>query len=84
VAGSRPAPGRRRPGRVGGHYLPCFAARDVGDVALDRGDHRAARDILADLDESAAAIDAAGTTTYTAEAARRHQRLTGLTARSPS
>jgi tetratricopeptide (TPR) repeat protein len=65
-------------GRIGGHNRPYYAARVAVDVALDRGDHAAAREFLASLDEHARAMDAAtGTTTYTGEAARRHQRLAG-------
>jgi tetratricopeptide (TPR) repeat protein len=68
-------------GRVGGHYRPYYAARTATEIALDRGDHAAAREILASLNEHARAMDAAtGTTAYTAyatEASRRRKRLTG-------
>jgi tetratricopeptide (TPR) repeat protein len=66
-------------GRIGGHYRPYFATREAADIALDRGDHAAAQEIVADLDEHARAMDTAtGTTIYTTETALRHQRLTEL------
>jgi tetratricopeptide (TPR) repeat protein len=66
-------------GRIGGHYRPYFATRVAADIALDRGDHAAAQELVADLDEYARAMDAAtGTAIYTTETARRHQRLTEL------
>jgi hypothetical protein len=66
-------------GRIGGRYKPYYAARTAADIALDRGDLAAAREFLADLDEHARAMDTAtGLTAYTADVARRHQRLTEL------
>jgi tetratricopeptide (TPR) repeat protein len=66
-------------GRIGGHYRPYYAARTAADIALDRGDLAAAREILADLDEHARAMDTAtGLTAYTASAAQCHQRLAEL------
>ena len=66
-------------GRIGGHYRPYYAARTAVDIALDRSDLPAAKRLLGDLDEHAAALDAAtGTTRYTGETARRHQRLADL------
>jgi tetratricopeptide (TPR) repeat protein len=71
-------------GRIGGHYRAYYAARDAADVALDRGDHSTAHDLLADLDQHAQAMDTAtASATYTTETARRHERLAKLTARSP-
>ena len=66
-------------GRIGGHYRPYYAARTAVDIALDRSDLPTAKRLLGDLDEHAAALDAAtGTTRYTGETARRHQRLADL------
>jgi tetratricopeptide (TPR) repeat protein len=68
-------------GRVGGHTRPYYAARTAADVALDRGDHAAAREFLASLDEHARALDAAtGNTTFSAETATRRRRLAELDA----
>jgi tetratricopeptide (TPR) repeat protein len=75
-------------GRIGGHYRPYFATRDAVDVALDRGDLATARDLLADLDRHATAMDTATCTTiHTGEAAQRRQllaRLKGATRRRAS
>ena len=66
-------------GRVGGHYRPYYATRTAVDVALDRGDLPAARQLLGELDEHAAAMDASrGTTSYTSETAQRRQRLASI------
>ena len=63
-------------GRIGGHNQPYYAARAAVDIALDRSDLPAAKRLLGELDEHAAALNAAtGTTRYTGETARRHQRL---------
>jgi tetratricopeptide (TPR) repeat protein len=68
-------------GRIGGHYRPYYAALTATDIALDRADHAAAQQILADLDEHARAMDSVtGSTTHTAEAAHRHERLDELIA----
>jgi tetratricopeptide (TPR) repeat protein len=66
-------------GRIGGHHAPYYAVRIAVDVALDRADLPAARQLLAEMEEHAAALDTTtGTTTYTKETARRHQRLADL------
>ena len=66
-------------GRVGGHHRPYYAARTAVDIALDRSDLPAAKRLLGELHEHAAALDAAtGTTRYTGETARCHQRLADL------
>jgi tetratricopeptide (TPR) repeat protein len=63
-------------GRIGGHYRPYFATRLAVDVALDRSDLATAQRLLGSLDEHARALDAGTSTTrWTAETARRHQRL---------
>jgi tetratricopeptide (TPR) repeat protein len=63
-------------GRVGGHTALYFATRKAVDIALDRGDLTTAKQLLGEMDEHAAALDAArGTTTIGRETARRHQRL---------
>jgi len=71
-------------GRIGRHRRPYYAARMAVDVALDRADLPAARRLLEELDEHAAALDAdTGTTIYTRETAQRRQRLTELEKTSP-
>ena len=66
-------------GRIGGHYRRYYAARMAADVALDRADLAAARQLLKELDEHAAALDAdTGGTIYASETAQRRQRLTEL------
>jgi tetratricopeptide (TPR) repeat protein len=66
-------------GRIGERYRLYPAVRDAVDVALDRGDVDTARGLLADLDDHAAALDAAaGTTTRTDEAAERNRRFAKL------
>jgi len=71
-------------GRVGGHNSPYYAVRAAVDIALDRADLAAAKRLLGELDEHAAALDATtGTTTRTSETAQRHQRLTGLETAPP-
>jgi len=69
-------------GRVGGHLRPYYAVREAADIALDREDLAAVDQLLGELYEHATALDTTtGTTTYTGETARRHQRLAALTAR---
>jgi tetratricopeptide (TPR) repeat protein len=71
-------------GRIGGHYRPYYAARTAADIALDRGDLDTARQLLAELDEHAKALDTdTATTTWTSETARRHQRLADLATPHP-
>jgi tetratricopeptide (TPR) repeat protein len=71
-------------GRIGGHHRPYYAAREAVDIALDRADLAAAKRLLGELDEHAAALDATtGTTTRTSQNARRHQRLAELETASP-
>jgi tetratricopeptide (TPR) repeat protein len=71
-------------GRIGGHYRPFYAARMAADVALDRGDLAAARRLVAELDEHAAALDAdGGTTSFGSEAAQRRHGLARLEETAP-
>jgi tetratricopeptide (TPR) repeat protein len=71
-------------GRVGGHERPFFAARVAADIALDRADLAAARQLISELDEHAAARDAAaGTDTRVGEAVERRQRLATLEETAP-
>jgi tetratricopeptide (TPR) repeat protein len=63
-------------GRVGGHTRPYYATRTAVDAALDRADLATAKRLLGEMEEHAAALDAAtGTTTMTDETARRRLRL---------
>jgi len=58
-------------GRVGGLYRPYEAALMAVDIALDRGDLAAAEQLLAEIDDHAAALDAGtGTTTRAKEGGR--------------
>ncbi|GAA4440489.1 hypothetical protein [Phytohabitans houttuyneae] len=67
--------------RVGGHYRPYYATKTAVDIALDRGELDTARQLLADLDKHAAALDAAaGSTTRADDTAYRHRRLARLAA----
>jgi tetratricopeptide (TPR) repeat protein len=71
-------------GRIGGHYDPYYAARTAADVALDRGDLTAARRLVEELSEHAAALDAdIGSTAYANETARRRRRLIDLEKTTP-
>ena len=66
-------------GRVGGHTRPYQALKTAVDTALDRGDATAAKGLLGELDEHAAALDAStGSTTRAHETAQCHQRLAEL------
>lgn len=61
--------------RLGGHEVPYFATCTAIDVALDRGELDVARDLLAELDEHAAARDSdTGTARCAGEAAERRRR----------
>jgi hypothetical protein len=65
--------------RVGGHHSMYYAVRAAVDVALDRSDPAAARDLLADLDRHATALEAAtGTAFYATQAAERRRRLADI------
>ncbi len=71
-------------GRVGGHNRPYFAVRKAVDVALDRADLAAARRLLDELDEHAAALEAdTGRTIYASQTARRRQQLADLEKTTP-
>jgi hypothetical protein len=66
-------------GRIGGHHRPYYAVRNAADVVLDPADLAAARRLLEELEEHAAALDTAtGTTSYTSYTAQRRQRLNDL------
>ena len=65
--------------RVGGHDRPYHAVRIAADIALDRGDLDTARVLVGELDEHAAALDAAtGNSVFTQDSAQLHQRLDTL------
>lgn len=65
--------------RLGGHDPLFQAIRSAADVALDRGELDLARDLLAELDEHAAARDRdTGTTTCADKATQRRRRLAEL------
>ncbi|MBM2617899.1 hypothetical protein JIG36_20285 [Actinoplanes sp. LDG1-06] len=69
--------------RLGSAYAIFFALRAATDVALDRGDPRAARDLLTELEQEATALDEAnGHRRRSAEAGKRARRLARLTAAS--
>jgi tetratricopeptide (TPR) repeat protein len=71
-------------GRIGGHLRPYFAVRMAVDVVLDRADLAAARRLLDELDEHAAALGAdSGRTAYASETTRRRQRLADLEKTTP-
>jgi len=71
-------------GRMGGHYRLYSVVQLTVDVALDQHDLDTARQLLAELDEHAAAIDASiGSTTLTHETAQRRQRLAELEEAAP-
>jgi tetratricopeptide (TPR) repeat protein len=62
--------------RFGGHYDLYHAVRTAVDVALDRGDLDHARELLSELDSHGQALAADdATTTWAAQLAERHQRL---------
>ena len=68
-------------GRIGGHTSPFYATRTAVDVALDRADFPAARRLLGEMDECAAALDAStGNPIWTTETARRRRRLADASA----
>lgn len=68
-------------GRIGGHVRPYYAVRTALDIALDRADFLAARRLLADFDEHAAAMDVStGSTAWTGDAELRRRRLADASA----
>ena len=65
--------------RLGGHYNLYYALRAAIDVALDRGDPDTARNLPADLDRHAHALDIdSGTISRSAETAEIRQQLTDM------
>jgi tetratricopeptide (TPR) repeat protein len=65
--------------RIGGHHTLYYAVRAAAGVALDRGELDTARDLITELDQHAAAIDAdTGNTTFTDDAAEHHSWLAEL------
>jgi tetratricopeptide (TPR) repeat protein len=66
-------------GRTGGRTQLYYATRTAVDVALDRADLPAARRLLSELAELAAALDVSADTTISGDAVQeRRQRLAGL------
>ena len=70
--------------RVGGHDRPYYAVRIAADIALDRADLDTARVLIGELDEHAAALDAAaGNSVFTQDSAQRRGRLATLSEPAP-